>query len=147
MFNNLFKEFKSLVRSFSKLHLVVRLLLAVFVLYVIYKYFYEKRILGFSFLNTLGITEGLSGQPKSLVYYRMEGCPHCKEFDDSWEEFKQKNTTNIQPRKVDSNDPETRSNGVKGFPTILLCDANKKKIKECPTRNPDEMLEFCKQNE
>ena len=77
----------------------------------------------------------------------MEGCPHCKKFDSSWEDFKTKNTTSITTREVDSKDPECENNGVQGFPTILLTDANKNKIKECPTRDPDEMVKFCQDNE
>ena len=77
----------------------------------------------------------------------MEGCPYCKKFDPNWEKFKSVNNTSIKTRKVDSKDPECQKNGVQGFPSLLLTDSNKNKIKECPTRDPDAMLAFCKENE
>ena len=146
MFKNLTKEVKSLFKAFNKLKLPVKLLILAVVAFVAYKYVHKPRILGFSFQDSLNVTEGFGS--KSLVYYRMEGCPHCKRFDnDGWPAFKSKNNTSITPRVVDSADPECQANGVQGFPTILLTDSNKNKIKECPTRDPDEMVKFCKDNE
>ena len=146
MFKNLAKEVKSLFKAFNKLKLPVKLLILAAVAFVAYKYLHKPRILGFSFQDSLNVTEGFGS--KSLVYYRMEGCPHCKRFDnDGWPAFKSKNNTSITPRVVDSADPECQANGVQGFPTILLTDSNKNKIKECPTRDPDEMVKFCKDNE
>ena len=146
MFKNLAKEVKSLFKAFNKLKLPVKLLILAAVAFVAYKYLHKPRILGFSFQDSLNVTEGFGS--KSLVYYRMEGCPHCKRFDDDgWPAFKSKNNTSIAPRVVDSADPECQANGVQGFPTILLTDSSKNKIKECPTRDPDEMVQFCKDNE
>ena len=146
MFKNLTKEVKSLFKAFNKLKLPVKLLILAVVAFVAYKYVHKPRILGFSFQDSLNVTEGFGS--KSLVYYRMEGCPHCKRFDDDgWPAFKSKNNTSISPRVVDSADPECQSNGVQGFPTILLTDSSNNKIKECPTRDPDEMVQFCKDNE
>lgn len=146
MFKNLTKEVKSLFKAFNKLKLPVKLLILAAVAFVAYKYLHKPRILGFSFQDSLNVTEGFGS--KSLVYYRMEGCPHCKRFDDDgWPAFKSKNNTSITPRVVDSSDPECQANGVQGFPTILLTDSSKNKIKECPTRDPDEMVQFCKDNE
>ena len=148
MLKNVVKEVKSLFKSFNKLHIAIKIIIGIFVLSLIYNLVLKPKVLGYSFLNTLRVREGLSGQPKSLVYYRMDGCPHCKKFDeDGWPKFKSKNNTSITTRTVDSNDPECQTNGVQGFPTILLTDADKKKIKECPTRDPDEMLKFCQDNE
>tara|TARA_A100001011_G_C14259591_1_gene821732 strand:- start:156 stop:599 length:444 start_codon:yes stop_codon:yes gene_type:complete len=147
MLKNVMKELKSLLKSFNKLHIAVKVIIGIFVLATIYKLVLKPRVLGFSFMDTLRVREGLAGQPKSLVYYRMDGCPHCKKFDGDWDKFKSSNTTSISTRKVDSNDPECQENGVQGFPTILLTDSDKKKIKECPTRDPDEMLKFCQDNE
>ena len=36
-------------------------------------------------------TENLVGSSnKNLVYYSMDGCPHCKKFDETWEKLKEK---------------------------------------------------------
>ena len=146
MFKNLMKEAKSLIKSFNKLNLYVKFILLGVVAFGLYKYVHKTRILGFSFQNSLNVTEGFGS--KSLVYYRMDGCPHCKRFDaDGWPKFKSMNNTSISTRVVDSNDPECKKNGIQGFPSLLLTDSSKNKIKECPTRDPDEMLKFCKDNE
>ena len=145
MFKNVAKEVKSLFKAFNKLKLPVKLLILAAVVFVVYKYVHKPRILGFSFQNSLHVIEGFGS--KTLVYYRMEGCPHCSKFDTSWKEFKSKNDTSISVRQVDSKDPECKNNGVQGFPTILLTDGSKNKIKECPTRDPEEMVQFCKDNE
>jgi glutaredoxin len=146
MFKNVTKEIKSLFKTFNKLKLPVKLLILAAVVFVVYKYVHKSRILGFSFQNSLHVTEGFGS--KTLTYYRMEGCPHCKRFDeDGWPKFKELNNTSIEPRIVDSSDSECKKNGVQGFPTILLTDNNKNKISECSTRDPEEMIKFCKDNE
>ena len=145
MFKNVAKEIKSLMRSFNKLNLPLKLVILAVVVFVIYKYVHKPRILGFSFKNTLNVTEGFGS--KSLTYYRMEGCPHCARFDSAWQDFKSKNDSNVAARKVDSKDPECQQNGVQGFPTILLTDSTNNKLKECPTRDTDEMIQFCKDNQ
>jgi hypothetical protein len=145
MFKNLTKEVKSIFKAFSKLKLPVKLLILACVGYLIYRHVYKTRILGFSFQNSLNVMEGFGS--KTLTYYRMEGCPHCERFDKAWKEFKSKNNSNVGWREVKSDDPECQSNGVKGFPTILLTNSKKERIKECPTRDPDDMCKFCKDNE
>lgn len=145
MFKNLMKEAKSLLKSFNKLNKFVKMLLVVVVVFCVYKYIHKTRILGFSFQNSLNVTEAFGS--KTLVYYRMDGCPYCKKFDKPWKDFKLKNDSQVGFREVDSSDPECQQNDVKGFPTVLLTDGSKNKIKECPTRDPDEMVQFCKDNE
>ena len=86
MFKNVTKEIKSLFKTFNKLKLPVKLLILAAVVFVVYKYVHKSRILGFSFQNSLHVTEGFGS--KTLTYYRMEGCPHCKRFDeDGWPDF------------------------------------------------------------
>ena len=95
-------------------------------------------------------TENLVGSSnKNLVYYSMDGCPHCKKFDETWAQLKEKNSTKIGLRKVDSKScgGECQNNNVQGFPTILLCDSSNSKIKECPTRDLDGILKFLQENE
>ena len=153
MYTLFLKEIKSLYRQLKKTHKIVQLLVAALVLCVLY-YFLNPNRLAYSWRLLSNVHYGreglLSGQPKTLVYYHMEGCPYCKKFDPNWDTFKTKlanSNCSCEARKVDSKDEECQKNGVQGFPTILLTDSNKDKIKECPTRDPDEMLAFCKANE
>tara|TARA_Y100001968_G_scaffold302030_1_gene314902 strand:- start:562 stop:1020 length:459 start_codon:yes stop_codon:yes gene_type:complete len=146
------KELKSIYRQVSKSNKFVKFAAGIIVIYLIYHF---MDISGFVF-NWRSLSnihygrEGLAGQPKSLVYYSMNGCPYCRKFDPKWDEFKTKlknSDCTCEARKVDSKDPECQKNGVQGFPTILLTDSSKNKIKECPTRDPDAMLTFCKANQ
>lgn len=153
MINNVVKECKSIFKSFSKLHIGIKSSVILIALFLLYNFVYKSRVVGYTFMNSLGVTEnfslgGITGSSggKSLVYYRMEGCPHCMKFDADWETFESTNNTSVEARKVDSKEPECKTNGVSGFPTILLTDSNKAKIKECPTRDVAGMIAFCKKN-
>ena len=149
MYGIFIKEFKSIYRQISKSNKIIQICAALLLIFLIH-HFFDFSSLAFTFRRLSSIhygREGLAGQPKTLVYYHMQGCPYCKKFDPNWEKFKSINNTSIKTRKVDSKDSECQKNGVKGFPSILLTDSNKNKIEECPTRDPDGMLAFCKKNE
>tara|TARA_B100000795_G_C22799427_1_gene441016 strand:- start:532 stop:996 length:465 start_codon:yes stop_codon:yes gene_type:complete len=150
MINNVVKECKSIFKSFSKLHIGIRAGIILIALFLLYNFVYKSRVIGYTFMNSLGVTENFglssitgSSGGKSLVYYRMKGCPHCEKFDTDWDTFESTNNTSVAARKVDSKDPECKANGVSGFPTILLTDGNKAKIDECPTRDVAGMIAFC----
>ena len=120
MFKNLMKEAKSLLKSFNKLNKYVKVVLFIVAAFSVYKYIHKPGILGFSFQNSLNVTEGFGS--KSLVYYRMDGCPHCERFDeDGWPKFKSMNSTSISTRVVDSSDPECKK---KWYPRISVSFIN-----------------------
>ena len=150
MFKSFLKEFKNIFKTLKKQHIVVQVLVCLVILYFFYCFFNINDI-KYNLMNMSRFTEGfgVGSGGKSLVYYHMEGCPYCKKFDPDWDSFVSKNNTSVTTRKVDSSDSECKSNGVSGFPTVLLCDGSKNKIKECPRSQmtPDGMLEFCKANQ
>jgi len=114
-----------------------------FVLFVIICYWVNNYSnLGFTFNRVNSVIRENFGSSKFLTFYNMEGCPHCKNFEETWGNLKTQNKSSVGLRKVDSKNPEASSNGIQGFPTILLVDASFKKIEECPTRDLNEILKF-----
>ena len=67
---------------------------------------------------------------KKVVYFYMNGCPHCDSFSPIWDEFKK--TSPLATHKIESADAGTMMSKYKisGFPTILLLDENNNKLKE-----------------
>jgi thioredoxin-related protein len=67
---------------------------------------------------------------KKVVYFFMNGCPHCVSFSTTWDDFKQ--TSPLPTYKIESNEAGKMINkyNISGFPTILLLDENNNKLKE-----------------
>ena len=67
---------------------------------------------------------------KKVVYFYMNGCPHCDSFSPVWDEFIQ--TCPLPTHKIESADAKEMmvTYKISGFPTILLLDENNNKIKE-----------------
>ena len=67
---------------------------------------------------------------KKVVYFYMNGCPHCDSFSPVWDEFIQ--TSPLPTHKIESADAKEMmvKYKISGFPTILLLDENNNKIKE-----------------
>jgi len=67
---------------------------------------------------------------KKVVYFYMNGCPHCDSFSPIWDEFKQ--TSKLTTHKIESADAGTMIDKYKisGFPSIILLDENNNKLKE-----------------
>ena len=84
-----------------------------------------------SFLKPL--IEGFGAKPTEIVLYHMNGCGHCEKFMPEWDKFEKSNTADIVVRKLESSNDsngEIKKNGVSGFPTVLLLDAEKLKLAE-----------------
>jgi len=150
MLGNLKKFAKNSFKKFNKLHPGLQLVTLILISLGIYTFISKKNYLSLPFLSSLNL-EGLEAG-NTVTFYNMDGCPHCKEFrkpGGSWEQFKEKLAQHdercCEPREVAHTDPEAASNGVSGYPTVLLCDSANKKISECPSRNPDEMLAWVKE--
>jgi thiol-disulfide isomerase/thioredoxin len=67
---------------------------------------------------------------KKVVYFYMNGCPHCVSFSPIWDEFTQ--TSPLPTHKIESADAGAMMSryNISGFPTILLLDENNNKLKE-----------------
>ena len=73
------------------------------------------------FANALGLegfTAGVKGD--MMVYFYMDGCPHCVKFAPEWEKFAA--STKLQTKKVESKQmsAEEKKLGIDGFPTVML---------------------------
>ena len=105
---------RKLSNALKKPHLVLKLVVAIAVLFVMYhvakKYFLKE-----AFSN-----------PSTCTYYYMEQCGHCKRFSPEWDKFTQTYTGPVRLRKVEMNDAgdDLRKYNINGFPTVLLVNDN-----------------------
>ena len=65
-----------------------------------------------------GFTAGAKGDV--MVYFHMNGCPHCTKFNPEWDKFSK--STSVQTKKVESKqmNAQEKQLGVDGFPTVML---------------------------
>lgn len=84
-------------------------------------------------LNTCTKTK----KPYTIMFFSMETCPHCKDFEPTWNKFDAYVQSNsVLSRKlclsrVGSDDRETCGQfNVRGFPTVCLVDNATKKVTE-----------------
>ncbi len=67
-----------------------------------------------------GFTDGKKGK---VIYYYMNGCPHCEEMDPVWAEFIKKSEVKAYDvDKIESKDSRKPADVV-AFPTIHMVDA------------------------
>ena len=149
MVSNFIKLLRRIMNKFNKLHVGIQAVSIVVIALGIYHFISRRNFVSGSFLNALKVREGM-GEAKNLTFYSMEGCPHCARFESTWEELKErvpKETCIGTCRKIDSKDAEVGKNGVSGFPTLMLCDANNEKVVEHQgERSADALVKFCKDN-
>ena len=65
-----------------------------------------------------GFQAGVKGD--MMVYFHMNGCPHCTKFNPEWEKFA--SSTKMKTKKVESKEMNAQEKqlGIDGFPTIML---------------------------
>ena len=93
--------------------------------------------------------EGFEGEeqiPAKVVYFYMDGCHACKDFDETWNNFNNSYNGELTIEKIerkDAGDDVLDKHKVKGFPTVLLVDTNNNKIKEFTNhRTVDNLMDF-----
>jgi len=88
-------------------------------------YYFNKYV-----LTNMNVENFENDGKKKVVYFYMNGCPHCVSFSPIWDEFKK--TSPLPTHKIESTDAGTMMSKYKisGFPTILLLDENNNKLKE-----------------
>ena len=94
------------------------------------------------------LTEGF-GKASELMLLHMNGCGHCKDMMPAWKSFKNSNNAGIKVSTVEQseNPALVKKYKVKGFPTIILLDADGNKIKEFSgPRTVKGFKEFCAAN-
>lgn len=90
--------------------------------------------------------EGKEQIPAKVVYFYMDGCPACKDFEETWNNFSNSYNGELTIEKIerkDAGDDVLDKHKVKGFPTVLLVDTNDNKIKEFTNdRTVDKLMDF-----
>lgn len=118
---NILKTFQkrlSLKKPIASILFVGALVLVIF-------YYFNKTI--FTNMNSENFEN--NGQ-KKVVYFYMDGCPHCDSFSKTWDEFIK--ICPLPTHKIESANAGEMMNtyNISGFPTILLLDENNNKLKE-----------------
>ena len=158
------KEFKSIYRQISKSNKFIQFVVGIIVIFLIY-HFIDISWMIFSWKRLSSIhygREGLvTGQPKTLVYFYMNGCPYCQKFDGGWDDFVGKNKTSIVTKKVESKEALAQKMKVGGYPSVLLLQGDRKinewkdrKVPQSPSeqesinnQNSASLLAFCQSNQ
>jgi thiol-disulfide isomerase/thioredoxin len=115
---NTFKKRLSFKKPLASILFIVALL-------IIIVYYFNKDI-----FTNMNVENFENDGKKKVVYFYMNGCPHCDSFSPIWDEFKK--TSPLATHKIESADAGTMMSKYKisGFPTILLLDENNNKLKE-----------------
>lgn len=118
---NILKTFKkrlSFKKPLASILFIGALVLVIF-------YYFNKTI--FTSMNSENFEN--NGQ-KKVVYFYMNGCPHCDSFSPIWDEFTQ--NCPLPTHKIESANAGEMMNtyNISGFPTILLLNENNTKLKE-----------------
>ena len=99
-----------------------------------------------SYLGIEGFREGVDGGNKKVIYFHMEGCPHCDKFNPEWDKFAAE--AKIKTQKVESKEmsPEHKKLGVQGFPSVIMVKDGKKVAEHKGERTKAGLDEFVKNN-
>ena len=76
-----FNPVKRLNNMLKSSNLVLQLLAA----FIVFGLF--SLVLNFLNLTKEGLTAGASGGGHAMVYFYMDGCPHCDKFAPEWDKF------------------------------------------------------------
>tara|TARA_B100000927_G_C16468716_1_gene470681 strand:+ start:1595 stop:2020 length:426 start_codon:yes stop_codon:yes gene_type:complete len=141
MFKNLL-NFKKLTNPKKPLDFV-KLALVCLGIYLVVKYLYKNLIKREGFQ--------LNKDEKALCFLHMNGCGHCKDFMPEWNKAVKNNTSNIKMVDYEISTKDGRDladkHNVSGFPSVLLLDSNKNKIKEYDgERTEAGLLDFLNKN-
>ena len=96
------------------------ILLTIFVVFAIG--FIVNYLMGNKLTNSY---EGLENKKTTVVYYWMDGCQHCKNFNPEWDKFTQLHIKNpelnvYKVQNTDKNIPSKHEKLIEGYPTVLL---------------------------
>lgn len=110
---------KVLKKKFEKLSSPVQLIVAALIIYVYWLLF---KLVSYSIFNA-GYLENF-GNPKTMYYFHMNGCGHCKKFSPTWDQFAAKYRGSVQLKKMERAEAGNllEKYEVQGFPTIILVD-------------------------
>ena len=121
----MFGWFKVFKKKFDRFPGIVQFIIAILLIFVIR--WLIKVILYSNFASTY--LENF-GTPKSLIYFHMEECGHCKKFTPEWEKFVQGYKGDLKIQKLErkeAGEGMLQKYKIQGFPTVLLIDENGQK--------------------
>jgi thioredoxin-related protein len=135
MLKGIQKTITGLLKDFKKRHIIVRVITVLFIFYI-GRYTYKGLMWGnWNYKNYL--IEGFFGKKSlekgtKLIFFHMDGCPHCETMKPEWDKLKTLNSSSIKledyERKQKADLVEKFS--IRGFPAIILVDDNNDKIDE-----------------
>jgi thiol-disulfide isomerase/thioredoxin len=114
------KIVKKMLRKVKKQDKTVRIVLALFGVYLLYVLFKNMRWI----VGNNKYLEGNSGK-KTMVFFKMDGCGHCKNMQPEWDKFEKTSSVPTKTMVAGKNDKEAKKWDVKGYPTILMVEAGK----------------------
>ena len=106
-------------KKFQKMSSPVQLVIAVVIIYVCWLLY---KLVKYSLFNT-GYLENF-GNPKTMYYFHMNGCGHCKKFSPIWDQFTGKYNGPVELKKMERAEAGNllEKYEVQGFPTVILVD-------------------------
>jgi thioredoxin-like negative regulator of GroEL len=110
---------KVLTKKFEKMSSPVQVVIAALLIYVCWLMY---KLVRYSLFNT-GYLENFDN-PKTLYYFHMNGCGHCKKFSPTWDQFASKYNGNVQLKKLERAEAGglLEKYEIQGFPSIILLD-------------------------
>ena len=117
------KGLKKLIKTVKKQNSVIRVILALVVLYLVYMLFKKMRWI----VGNNSYLEGMINSDKTFVFFKMNGCPHCVKMEPEWSKFEKKNKSGIKTKTLEAgaNKKEAKEYGVSGFPSLLMLSGGK----------------------
>lgn len=71
--------------------------------------------------------EGMAnGNPEKIVYYYMDGCPACQQFNPIWNEFESQYKGSLTIQKIEQNEAgnDLSKYNIQGFPSVVKLNSN-----------------------
>jgi len=117
------KSLKKIIKTVQKQNSMVRVVLALVVLYILFIFFKKMRWI----VGNNSYLEGLISSDKTFVFFKMNGCPHCVKMEPEWEKFKKVCPSSIKTKTLEAgaNKKEAKEYGVSGFPSLLMVSGGK----------------------
>ena len=80
---------------------------------------------GLMYKTMEGNTNMNSNMHGRIIYYHMNGCPACQQFDPVWDDFTQQYSGNMSIEKIEQANAGNDLNAynIKGFPTVIRLDS------------------------
>ena len=80
-----------------------------------------------------------------IVYYYMNGCPACQNFNSTWEQFESQYSGNMSIEKIEQSNAgnDLSIYNIQGFPTVVKLDSQNTLVDTFNSeRTVDNLLNF-----